>query len=128
MQKATTFWVMGGLVALLSGCSQEAQQVADQKHGIDLQKDAQKQQIDQKAGELKTAADNQNKQNEINVDAEKKRLDAEKGGLDAAKKESDKSTELAKKEVDREVDADKKVVDANATAAKTAIENSTKSQ
>ena len=48
---------VGGLILLLSGCSQESKQVSEQTQAIDQEKGEQKQLIDQKGSELKTTLD-----------------------------------------------------------------------
>ncbi len=44
-------------ILTLTACSQEAQQVSEEKHNIDQQKIEQKKLIDQRSDELKTQAD-----------------------------------------------------------------------
>src|ERR1700677_2367175 len=72
--RAKSLFVACGMAMLLTSCSEQAKEAGEQKTNIDAQKTEQKEQIDQRAGELKAASDIKHEQTEKAIESKKGEL------------------------------------------------------
>jgi hypothetical protein len=108
--------------SVLAACSQQSQEISQQKTEIDHQKDAQMQMVDNKTAELKHNVETNKETALRNIDQAKKDLQAQESALNNEKTNVKASADYADKNLNDQAAACKTKIKANVDQAKAQVD------